>query len=371
MTTRLIYKNILHSIKKSNITILTGQFGTGKTTTMKYLYELIPHNNKIILNLENNAYQKLFRTKSTTPLISFLENKKLNLKKELFLLLDNTHKVKNISQFLNHLAQTDNLKLILTSAINTHLLPLFETNKPEWFDIYPFTFFEYLELKGVNHERKPKWKDRYFNKEQYLSLFSYYTEYLTFGGLPKVIKEENCNNKLKILEKTLNFTIESVFLGYFNIKDISFFKTLLEQIALSIGNKINVTNLSQICGITRPTILQYLRNMENANIILPQQNTENYSHPNIYFTDNGMLNIIADTNEIQKYENSIFNQIRIDKHLSKTYNNKIVLESKLTPITSDFQKLQKFAKTINSKECYLIGKHPSPNFKNFIWGGNI
>lgn len=371
MITRLLYKTISNSIKKSQITILTGQFGTGKTTTLKYIYESIPLNNKIILNLENNTYQKLFSTKSTTPLISFLENKKLNLKKELYLLLDNTHKIKNISHLLNKLAQTDNIKLILTSAINTHLLPLFETNKPEWFEIYPFTFFEYLELKGVNHERKPKWKDRYFNEEQYLSLFSYYNEYLTFGGLPKVIKEENCNKKLNLLEEILTKNIENTFREYFNLKDISSLQTLLTQLALSISTKINITNLSQICGITRPTILQYLRNMENANIILPQHNTENYSHPNIYFTDNGMLNIIADTNEIQKYENSIFNQIRIDKQLSSKYNSKIVLESKLIPTQSDYIKLKQFAEEINSKEFYLIGKTPSLSFKNFIWGGNI
>ena len=263
------------------------------------------------------------------------------------------------------------MKLILTSAINTHLLPLFEINKPEWYELYPFTFFEYLEYNGITHERKHKWKDRFFNETQYLSLFSHYNEYLTFGGLPKVVKEENCNKKLKILEETLNHNIEHTFKEYFNLKDTISLETLLTQLALSIGTKINITNLSQICGITRPTVLQYLRNLENANLILPQHNTQNNSHPNMYFTDNGLLNITADTNEVQKFENSIFNQIRIDKQLSAKYNNKIVLESKLIPTRNDYIKLKQFAEEINSKEFYLIGKTPSASFEDFIWGGNL
>ena len=42
MLDRQIYQNIYQSMQETQIVILTGLFGSGKTTTLKHLYKLIP-----------------------------------------------------------------------------------------------------------------------------------------------------------------------------------------------------------------------------------------------------------------------------------------------------------------------------------------
>jgi predicted AAA+ superfamily ATPase len=158
-----------------------------------------------------------------------------------------------------------------------------------------------------------------------------------------------------------------------------------------MGNKLDLTKLSQIIGISRPTLNEYLEFLEKTYVIyrLPA-----YSSPDkmvalskkLYFRDNGIASILAHPGEGALFENAIFNQLREYgelSYLSRKNENEIDfvstqqgnhpkgLEAKYHPVVTDANKLNRDAAKNGLEKSWLVGKHPSPGFNEFIWGGLI
>ena len=56
---------------------------------------------------------------------------------------------------------------------------------------------------------------------------------------------------------------------------------------------------------------------------------------------------------------------------SATGETATVLEVKVHPIQSDYQKLQRITAAYPFQAAYLVGRFPTPGFTDFIWGGQI
>jgi len=90
----------------------------------------------------------------------------------------------------------------------------------------------------------------------------------------------------------------------------------MKVLALRVGNKLETTNLSQVVGISRPTLNEYLEFLEKTYVIyrLPA-----YTGPDnaavlgkkLYFRDNGIVGILAQLGDGALFENAIFNQCEI------------------------------------------------------------
>ena len=102
----------------------------------------------------------------------------------------------------------------------------------------------------------------------------------------------------------------------------------------------------------------------------------------LYFADTGLLGILADVDSGAKFENAVFSQLR--HHGSISYfslktgreidfilNGQTALECKETPTNFDKKELADLAKKAGVAQHYLIGRHQSPSFTDYIWGGEI
>lgn len=166
---------------------------------------------------------------------------------------------------------------------------------------------------------------------------------------------------------------------------------LLKVLALQIGNKLDYTKLSQVVGISRPTLSEYLEFLEKTFVIyrLPA-----YAGPDkaavlgkkLYFRDNGIASILAEPGEGALFENAIFNQLagygdlaylskgneyEVDFVLTSPGARSVGLEVKYHPVAANDQSLKRIAQKHGFTESWVIGRYPIPGFENFLWGGLI
>ena len=146
--------------------------------------------------------------------------------------------------------------------------------------------------------------------------------------------------------------------------------------------------MASVLGITRQTAQSYIDFLEATYVIArvpvftKNPDREIVKANKIYITDTGLLNILADVDGGTQFENAVFAQLRhhgrIQYYALKTgreidfvLNGQTALETKETPTSSDLSNLAGLAKTAGLKNFRLIGRHQSPKFDNYIWGGEI
>ncbi|MBI5254666.1 DUF4143 domain-containing protein [Candidatus Falkowbacteria bacterium] len=102
----------------------------------------------------------------------------------------------------------------------------------------------------------------------------------------------------------------------------------------------------------------------------------------LYFSDSGLVGILADVNSGAKFENAVFSQLRhfgelryfslkTGREIDYILNSGAALEAKETPTETDISELKRLSETAGVKNFHIIGRHPSPKFDNYIWGGDI
>jgi predicted AAA+ superfamily ATPase len=165
---------------------------------------------------------------------------------------------------------------------------------------------------------------------------------------------------------------------------------LMRLLALGIGNKLDISKMASVTGLSRPTVMQYLDFLEMTYIFQRLPAFAGGDKPaalakKLYFCDNGIASVLANLSEGALFENAVFNQLRYYgdlQYLAKSNEYEIdlivtenkrstALEVKYHPILSDDQKLKRISAKYGLSESWLIGKYPAPGFSDFIWAGLI
>ena len=258
--------------------------------------------------------------------------------------------------------------------------------------MFPLSFGEFLDFRGIHYRRRPALgEDMRFDPYEYERLKVDYDEFITFGGLPDVVLASQPGVKREILNDIFSSYVNIDVQTMADFRKIGELQRLLNTLAIRIGNKLDFTKLSQIVGVSRPTLKEYLEFLEKTYIIFQLRA---YASPDkaaslgkkLYFRDNGIASILANPGEGALFENAIFNQLReygelaylsksneyeIDFILTPPGEQSIALEVKYHPVESDDQKLKRIANKNNLTQSWIVGKHPTPGFEKFIWGGLI
>ena len=147
-----------------------------------------------------------------------------------------------------------------------------------------------------------------------------FEEFVLYGGYPKVVLAKSRHEKLDELNELLDaYELKDINV-LFNIANIHAFRNLFKIMAGSIGNLLNVNELSGTIGIGRDTAIRYLSILENTFIIhqLPPFHRnirkELTKMPKLYFMDTGLRNFaLRNFSELKfrpdrgpLFENSIF-----------------------------------------------------------------
>lgn len=369
---RWLFDDITKWLKSDDIIMIHGPRQIGKTTLLYMLMNFLIQKEKT--DPENIFY---FNAEDTLLQTDFFENYvdlygfvKKERKNRAYVFIDEAQKIENIGVLLKNLydLRDPNLKIIVTGSSSleskqkTHE-PL--TGRKKTFQLFPFSFSEYLELKkqkmdGINIEL--------------------FYEFVTYGGYPKVAIAESEMQKRAELQEIYTSYLQKDIKDFLKIEYPDIFNRLVRILADQAGNLVNIQELSGTLGINRITLEKYLKILEETFVThrLPpffrNPRKEITKMPKIYFLDTGLRNFIAgsltlfpDRTDIGKVaENHIFTEYY--KNIQRLHGiEKLYFwrtQSK-TEIDFIYAKNEKEIMPIEVKYGFS-GKNPPVSFKNFI-----
>lgn len=388
---RLTFPALKNALEDQRTIVITGMRRTGKTTSLQWLLEQVPSQNKIYLDLERLDQRTVFQESNYDLVLDYLRNRGLDPSQPMTVALDEIQYLPNLPSVVKYLHDTYSIKFLLTGSSSYYLKNYFTESlagRKVVFEMFPLTFGEFLDFRGVPYRRREKFADMRYDPHEYERLKGFYEEFLTYGGLPDVVLETRPSVRRDLLNDIFSSYINIDVRNLADFQKIGELQQLMRLLALRIGNKLDITKLASTIGLSRPTVMQYLDFLEMTYVIRRLPAFAGGDKPSalakkLYYCDNGIAGILANLSEGVLFENSICNQLQqygklnylakgneyeIDFIVIQS-NVKIALEVKYHPILSDDQKLKRISRKYPFSESWLVGKYPVPGFHDFLWAG--
>jgi predicted AAA+ superfamily ATPase len=389
---RKIYLQLKEHIDSDDVTIVTGMRRTGKTTLVEHLLSEIDSSNKIFLDLEKISNRELFSDKNYDNVILQLERQGISRTERMYVALDEIQTLPHIASVIKALHDHYNIKFILTGSSSYYLKNLFTESlagRKKLFELFPLDFGEFLTFKNIPHKALQNFAQiQHFNPHEYQRLKAYYEEYIEYGGFPSVVLAESAKEKKSMLDDIISSYINIDIKSIADFKDSAAIINIAKMLADRIGSKLDYSKISRLTGLSRPTVQNYIYLFERTYLIslvpvfTKNKDREIVKAQKIYFSDNGLASILADTASGSKFENALFNQLRhkgevryyalkTGREIDFILDGQIALEAKEMPTDSDKKALSDLANIAGVEKQILVGRHKTPHFSEYIWGGDI
>jgi predicted AAA+ superfamily ATPase len=224
-----------------------------------------------------------------------------------YLILDELQNIIGWELFANRLRRTKKIIItgsnsqLLSGELATHL-----TGRYIEIKLYPFSFNEFLNLKGFKLSKA-------YTTQEKAKITNFLREYLNFGGLPEVYKF----GKPIILGIYENILNKDLILRY-NINKIKEFKDLAKYLISNSSEEITYSKLSKNLGIKHiSTVSNWVSYMKNAFLIFKLERFDfklkkQFIAPKkIYCSDTGIVDLIG---------------FKFSENLGKILENSIAIE---------------------------------------------
>ncbi len=320
---REILPDILKDINSSAVTVITGGRQVGKTTILmniidNLLKKGVEPKSVFYFNLDDFNLHPYFE--QYTDFIQFINSEYQGFK---YIFIDEIQRLKNPGIFLKLISDLKlKLKIIvsgsssleLKSKISEHL-----TGRKHTFEIYPFSFGEFLKAKGVDilDKKTPGELIKFHNDE----LLKFLIEFIVYGGYPKVILSKDKKDKIIELKEIYDSYVKKDVKYFLNVDNISGYNNLVKGLAFQIGNLINYNELSVYSGLNVRSVKKYIDYLEGTYIykrVFPyfsNARKEVSKVPKIFAIDTGLMNYVRE-NLLNKtdisgelYENFVFGEL--------------------------------------------------------------
>jgi len=205
--------------------------------------------------------------------------------------------LKNAGLFLKVLYDKNiNYKFVLSGSGSLELKEKIHESlagRKRMFEMMPVNFFEFVNFK-TNYKYENK-LNLFFEieKEKTSSLL---TEYLNFGGYPRIITANKIAEKLLLINEIFKSYVEKDLVFLLKIERPEVFQLLIKILATQIGNITSYSQLANDCGLALPTLKKYLWYAEKTfciNRVSPfftNIRKEITKSPVFYFNDIGLRN---------------------------------------------------------------------------------
>jgi len=315
---REIMKDIDKFLSSPEALVITGMRRTGKTTILRYYFDLIDDRNKLFIDLENIVNRKYFEEKNYEKIKKNLEFLGLNFFKKAYIFLDEIQFLKNIPSVIKYFIDHYNTKFFLSGSSSFYLKNFFNESlagRKYVFEIFPLSFKEFLSFKNTDFNISDK--NLEVSRAIYNTLSPLYDEYMLYGGFPQVVLKDSIEEKERAIEDIFNsyFQLEVVQLGDFKKNNIV--RDLMFLLMKSVGSKIDINKISKTLGVSRQSVNEYISFLDGTyfiKIIRPYSTnrvTEIKKAPKVYLCDSGVLNHFSKIDSGLLFENNIFQNLRL------------------------------------------------------------
>ena len=381
MLKRFLFEELTKYLKHKNALIITGMRQVGKTTLLKQVFTEVA-GSKIWFDFDNPLDQKMFEELDYNNIYhNLLKAAGAKPGERLYVFIDEIQNLPEITKVIKFLIDRHRVKFFLTGSSNFYLKNLFPeslSGRKFLFRLPPLSFREYLYFKGQISFNEIKLGDKrtlfasrsLWRAEKFKIA---YDDYLRFGGFPEIATTSDTETKKQVLKNIFSSFLEKDLKILADYKDIKELRDLIILLAPRVGSMLDVTKISSELGVSRPKLYSYLEFLQGTFFIklLPK-----YSKSldrsiaggrKIYFSDTGLLQLVAPVNEGQLLENAVVNQLdsygelsfynyRNTKEIDLILDKKIALEVKLNGSDYDLRNLKKLSGGLGLKESYVISK---------------
>jgi len=395
MIERDIWPSLKQELGNKEILVITGPRQVGKTTTLKWLLEQVPEN-KDYLDLTLAGTQRLFDYEDYDNIVNQLKGFGLDFSKRPVLAIDEIQYSRHIPRMIKYLYDHYDIKFILSGSSAFYLKNHFSESlsaRKIIYELLPLSFREFLAIKGTKYRPVPldfaKVSDAVFDSFAYGTLAALYDEYIEYGGFPGVATSETAERKRRMLDVIYSSYINLDVAQLADFKSISDLRKLVSLLAVRVGSRLNIDELSKTTGLSRPTVMNHVAFLEQTYLVrlVPafsrSPSVRERIPKKVFFVDTGIANINADLSGGAKFENMVCHQLQA---YGKTYfsnaggeidfvlergKKTIALEAKETPVDSHLKELRKRAAHIQADPLAVVGRNPSAKFQQYIWGGSL
>ena len=273
---REIEKRVLGKLFKKKIIIIYGARQVGKTTLVKDLLKKYPEKS-LYLNCDELDVRNSLTDKTSTEIKAFLGENKL-------IVLDEAQRVRDIGLTLKLMVDNfPELQIVATGSSSFELSnkiiePL--TGRKFEFYLYPISYNELKKYYASALELRRRLERR-----------------IVYGMYPEVILHSGEEEKEVVKSITSSYLYKDI-LAFQNIKNPEVLEKLLQALALQLGNEVSYNELSQIVGVDKNTISNYIQILEQSFVIHRlspfSRNIRNELKKlrKIYFWDTGVRNAL-------------------------------------------------------------------------------
>ncbi len=283
MIKRTIQKSIENCFFKGKVIVLYGARQVGKTTLIKEIEKKGVAAKTLYLNCDEPDFREILSDVSSTQLKGIIGQKKV-------VFIDEAQRVKNIGLTLK--LMVDNFPDVQVVATGSSSLDLSDeiieplTGRKYEFFLYPFSLAELQDKYSLIEIR------RILNNR------------IILGMYPEIVEKPD---EAEILLRNLASSyLYKDILQYQDIRRPELLERLLTALALQVGNEVSYNELSNLLGVNKQTIANYIQLLEKAFVIfrLPpfSRNLRNELTKlrKIYFFDTGIRNALL--NNLNRFE---------------------------------------------------------------------
>ncbi len=370
---RDIYKLIAPVLQSPEAVVITGMRRVGKTTLLNYIYEQIPSQNKLYLDLENPRNQLFFQEVDYNAVKKNLELLGLQKDSRAYVFLDEIQWVKQLPSVVKYLIDTYQIKFILSGSSSFYLKNQFSeslSGRKFIFELYPLNFTEFLRIQQAP---EPQEEHRQASPALYATYKSYMDEYLKYGGFPGVV--------VKTTDAEKRAALDDIFTSYYQLEVLQFsdfrkshkIRDLLFLLMERTGAKFDAQKLASVLGVARQTLMEYMAFLEGTyflKVIKPHtvnKDVEIRKSGKIYICDPGLVRQFSQVDEGALFENAVFwNLQRAEKvqyyqrkngaEIDFVVNGDRAYEVKLHASREDFNKLQNLARNIGIESASIVSR---------------
>lgn len=398
MFKRNLFQKLTKEINSDLYLIITGARQVGKTTLLKQMREFLTQNRIPVfyVNLEDPDYLNLLNEHPRNLLTLF----PLPADKKSFFLLDEIQYLDQPTNFLKFLFDefSHQIKLIVTGSSAFYMDRKFTDSlagRKRIYTLNTLSLDEFLTFKGldklpeiIRNVPVQKLTTQFIPPAFRRELDQYISEYVTFGGYPRVVLAEKDEEKKETLHELLTSYVKKDLLES-GIKNDQNAMNLLKILATQTGSLLNINNLSKTLRVSNTAVENYLFILKKSFILYAispfatNVRNEIKKMPKVFFADLGLRNmLLRDFRHINLkqdkgliYENFIFRQLldRVEPDEIKFWRtqqgneidfiirDKLAYEIKYNIDVLSLKKYQRFAKQYPDMELRFIYRDGSPS----------
>jgi len=272
MINRVLQPKIIAKLGKGKAIILVGPRQVGKTTLIESILEKQQY---LFLDGDDPTVRNLLANPNTEQLKSIIGKNNI-------VFIDEAQRIENIGITLKLIADQFKKVQLLVSGSSAFELNN-KINEPltgrKWeFQLFPISWKEFEDNIG------------FVKATQQLEMR------LLYGMYPDVIN--HTSDAFDVLKELANSYLYKDILAFSSIRKPEILEKLLQALALQMGSEVSYNELSQLLGIDKNTVSNYIDILERAFVIFKlksfSRNLRNEIKTNqkIYFYDNGIRNMI-------------------------------------------------------------------------------